>query len=312
MRSAYLVRWLPALGLVVTITIIGLLVWSGSDGDEDSAFARLVMIPGGLPSPVRPVPAGSRHILQSPKSPMAYHVWGQIDREGESGLPGTFGAPIPQRQFPPPTGTLQGTVRWNRPEGSQPADIRSAIDPNVCGRRDASGDPLVADQGGGVNNVIVALVDVPVGAVPPPEPGRLLLDNIDCRFSPHVTTLTVGSLVEIRNSDPILHLVHFSGPKEANVAFPFRGMTVNRTLEKAGVFTVKCDVHSWMQAFIRVDHHSFHAVTDRSGWFRITDVPAGEYTLEAWHETLGTRQRIVHVQGGEISTLALQFSEPVR
>ena len=85
-------------------------------------------------------------------------------------------------------------------------------------------------------------------------------------------------------------------------------MTVSRTLENAGVFIVKCDVHGWMQAFVRVDDHSFHAVTDESGSFRITDVPAGEYTLEAWHETLGTQQRTVRVGDGGITTIAIEFS----
>ena len=156
--------------------------------------------------------------------------------------------------------------------------------------------------------VSLALVVVPVGTAPPRVPGQLLLDNIDCRFSPHVSVLTVGSVVETRNSDPTLHTVHLYGPSEANLALPLQGMTVSRTLDKAGVFIVKCDVHGWMQAFIRVDDHPFHAVTDGSGSFRITDVPAGEYTLEAWHEKLGTQQRTVRVRDRETTTIALEFS----
>ena len=221
--------------------------------------------------------------------------------------PATQPALTPQRQSPRPTGALQGTVRWTGAEVPQPTAVQNATDPDVCGPLHTLEDLLVSDRGGGVNNVIVALVDVPVGTAPPRVPGRLLLDNIDCRFSPHVTVLTVGSLFETRNSDPTLHTVHLYGPSEANIALPLQGMTVGQTLEKAGVFIVKCDVHGWMQAFIRVDDHPFHAVTDAAGSFRITDVPAGEYTLEAWHETLGTQRRTVQVRNAETITIALQF-----
>ena len=70
---------------------------------------------------------------------------------------------------------------------------------------------------------------------------------------------------------------------------------------------VKCDVHGWMQAYIRVDDHPFHTVTDGSGFFRIADVPTGEYVLEAWHEKLGFNRRTVRIQDGETSTIELVF-----
>jgi hypothetical protein len=213
-----------------------------------------------------------------------------------------------QRESPRSTGTLQGTVRWNGADVPQPTVVHNGTDPEVCGRMHTLEDLLIAEHGRGIKNVIVALVDVPAGTAPPPVPGRLLLNNIDCRFSPHVTVLTVGSLFETRNSDPTLHTVHLYGPSEANIALPLQSMTVSRTLENAGVFIVKCDVHGWMQAFIRVDDHPFHAVTDGAGSFRITDVPAGEYALEAWHESLGTQQRTVRVRDGETTTVVLEFS----
>ena len=222
--------------------------------------------------------------------------------------PATLLALTAQRQSPRSTGTLQGTVRWNGADVPQPTKVQNATDPDVCGRMHTLQDLLVSDRNKGIKNVIMALVDVPAGTAPPGVPDRLLLDNIDCRFSPHVTVLTVGSLFETRNSDPTLHTVHLYGPSEANIALPLQGMTVSRTLENAGVFIVKCDVHGWMQAFVRVDDDSFHAVTDESGSFRITDVPAGEYTLEAWHETLGTQQRTVRVGDGGITTIAIEFS----
>jgi hypothetical protein len=62
---------------------------------------------------------------------------------------------------------------------------------------------------------------------------------------------------------------------------------------------VKCDVHGWMQAFIRVDPHPFHAVTGASGGYRITGIPPGDYTMSVWHERLGVQRRRVSVRDGQ-------------
>jgi hypothetical protein len=74
------------------------------------------------------------------------------------------------------------------------------------------------------------------------------------------------------------------------------------------MIVVKCDVHGWMQAYIRVDPHPFHAVTDDQGSFRIRAVPPGEYTLDAWHETLGTLRRTVTVRSQRTTTVDFEYA----
>ncbi len=74
------------------------------------------------------------------------------------------------------------------------------------------------------------------------------------------------------------------------------------------MITVLCDVHGWMKAFIRVDEHPYHAVTDEQGYFRISGVPPGSYTLELWHEKLGTRQVSVHIERGITSRIEIEYS----
>lgn len=71
---------------------------------------------------------------------------------------------------------------------------------------------------------------------------------------------------------------------------------------------VKCDIHGWMQAFVRVDPHPFHAVSDAEGSFRIEGIPPGDYTLEAWHERLGTQELNVNVVAGRTETVAFEFA----
>ena len=190
----------------------------------------------------------------------------------------------------------------------RPTRIQNTTDPVVCGRTHTLEDWVISPQARGVRNVILDLENVPLDQIPVVSPGRLVLDNSRCRFVPHASVLTVGSTIEIVNSDPILHTVHFYGPMEVNIALPLKNMRVNRRVDAAGMIVVKCDVHGWMQSFVRVDAHPFHAVTDGAGSFRIAGVPPGEFVLHAWHEKLGDRRETVRIRAGEVTTLTIEYS----
>ncbi len=204
-------------------------------------------------------------------------------------------------------GALEGTVRLNPPLAPRPSRVENTTDPAVCGRAHTLED-LVVSPDGAVASAIVALDDVPADRWPPAAPTRLTLDNRQCRFVPHVAVLTTGSVVTMLNSDAVLHTVHLYGPRETNVALPLRGMRIPHTLEQPGLVVVKCDVHGWMQAFLRVDRHPFHAVTSASGAFRIARIPPGEYTLSVWHERLGEHRRRVGVRAGQTVRADIEYA----
>jgi len=42
-------------------------------------------------------------------------------------------------------------------------------------------------------------------------------------------------------------------------------------------------VHGWMAAYCGVLSHPFFAVTAADGTYTIKNLPAGTYTIEAWH-----------------------------
>lgn len=73
---------------------------------------------------------------------------------------------------------------------------------------------------------------------------------------------------------------------------------------------VLCDVHGWMKAFIRVDDHRFHAVSDGLGFFRIAGTPPGSYTLKLWHETLSTQQVQVEIRPDQTTRLDIEYTLP--
>jgi hypothetical protein len=78
---------------------------------------------------------------------------------------------------------------------------------------------------------------------------------------------------------------------------------------KAGeVFTLKCDVHPWMIAFVPITDHPFFQITGADGAFELTGLSTGkEYTVEAWHPVLGLLTKTAKV--GD-RALVFEFPRP--
>lgn len=209
-------------------------------------------------------------------------------------------------------GSLRGIVRL---AGSGPVPTSTAVpnttDPEQCGTQHTLEDVLIDPDTRGIRNVILSIDGVPVG-IPeeestPDEPRRMVIDNVGCAFRPHTSVARVGDTIEALNSDSFLHTTHFYGPLAANLALPQKGSRVERTVSKPGLIVVKCDIHGWMQAFVRVDTHRFHTVSDLNGQFLIEEVPSGTYTLEVWHERFGPRKVAVRVQAGRTETIEIEY-----
>ncbi|MFQ5640170.1 MAG: hypothetical protein ACE5IR_19495 [bacterium] len=190
----------------------------------------------------------------------------------------------------------------------QPTRVANTTDPEICGRIQTLEDILVSSQNRGIRNVIVVLKNVPAAKIPARPPGRLTLDNRECKFVPHVSVLTVGSAIQAVNRDPTLHNAHFYGAINANLALAFKGVKRTTKVEQPGMVIVKCDVHGWMQAFIRVESHPFQAVTDENGSFRIPDIPAGAYDLEIWHEKLGALEKTVSIESTKTEIIHVEYA----
>ncbi|HEX7898934.1 MAG TPA: carboxypeptidase regulatory-like domain-containing protein [Planctomycetota bacterium] len=129
---------------------------------------------------------------------------------------------------------------------------------------------------------------------PPTVPVQL--EQVGCRYVPHVLGVRVDQPVAIVNRDPLLHNVH--GLPFVNREFNFgqlwRSENV-RAFARPEIFQVKCDVHPWMSAWLAVFDHPFFAISGEDGVFRIPGLPPGRYEIAAWHEELKTETREVDV-----------------
>jgi hypothetical protein len=135
-----------------------------------------------------------------------------------------------------------------------------------------------------------------------------VLDQKGCMYTPRVLGVMTNQKIRILNSDPTLHNVHALPKKgEFNVGMPRAGMEIEKSFTDPEVMVhVKCDVHPWMSGWIGVLPHPFFAVSAADGSWSIPDLPAGTYTIEAWHEKLGTSTQTMTV--GEGATLSLDFT----
>ena len=133
---------------------------------------------------------------------------------------------------------------------------------------------------------MVSVKDARFQGPPPPVTGAAL-DQKKCRYLPHVQALTVGTPLSVMNSDATLHNVHANEADMTvfNVALPIKGLKLPVPMRKPGLMKLQCDAgHTWMVGWIYVFEHPYYAVTDDHGGFSIKDVPAGEHTIELWHE----------------------------
>jgi plastocyanin len=212
---------------------------------------------------------------------------GSIPREGHAAAPSGPGA-------------LEGRVVWKGPAPVLAPLPTNASVRSVCGESvpDLS---LRLDAAGGVADVVVW-----VEGPPDAEPGRLpvqevLLDQRACAYRPAVMSARAGSVLRLRNSDPLTHTVHATrgGQTVFNVAMPLERMELTRTLPPVpGVVDIRCDVHPWMHASVRTFDHPHFTTTDAQGRFRIPSLPLGEEEVRTWHPRLGESGRRIRVGEG--------------
>ena len=95
------------------------------------------------------------------------------------------------------------------------------------------------------------------------------------------------------NHDPFFHSPHFLNlMNESLLIIPMsdRGQEIGHKFlqtplrNEKGVMRLQCDVHNNMNAYWSGFDHPYFAVTDADGKFVISGVPAGKYSLVAWHE----------------------------
>ncbi len=128
------------------------------------------------------------------------------------------------------------------------------------------------------------------------------MDQKNLVFVPHVLPIVAGTTVDFLNSDEILHNI-FSPDKCAekfNLGTYPKGAVRSYTFKNTPcAATILCNVHPEMAAYIVVLQNPYFSVSTKDGKYKITDIPAGTYTLKVWHEKLkpATKEITVSASG---------------
>lgn len=205
-------------------------------------------------------------------------------------------------------GTIAGTVKF---DGDVPSAKMLKVDKDeqTCGHENKASEELVVNgESKGIKNVIVSLVDIAAGKKA--ESAVAVLDQKECLFSPHILAVSVGASVDLLNSDNVMHNLHSWSIR--NPAFNegvSGGGKMTKKFDHAEIVKITCDVHKWMSSFIVVKANPYFAVTDENGQFKIENVPAGTYKIEAWQEKLGKKTGEVTVKSKEEAVVDFVYAK---
>ena len=251
---------------------------------------------------------------------LAFGVWGcggkSSDNASASNPSSSSGAVAQSGGATGPTGTasVSGVIHFTGAAPSNPT-IDMSQEAACKGKYTTTPtDPQYVVSGGKLGNVFVYVKSgLPNGATYPAPSTPVEIDQTGCLYHPRVFGVMTNQDLVIKNNDAVLHNIKAvpATNRGFNISQPSAGMTSTRKFTSPEVMVpLECNVHGWMHAWVGVLPHPFFATADSTGSFSIKNLPPGTYTIEAWHEKLGTQTQTVTVGAGEAKTADFTFSGP--
>ena len=189
-------------------------------------------------------------------------------------------------------GTLTGRFVYDG-EPPQPQIIVPNKDVAVCGKEKIIDERLVVnEENRGIVDILIYLRKKPSRISVEQEAlfqQPVTLDNIGCRYEPHVLLVRTGQPLLVGNKDAVGHNTNLGGllnNAAFNVILPALGTheVIFNAAERRPVQT-GCNIHSWMMAVVLIKDHPYMAKTDKNGQFKILALPTGEeLDIQFWHQ----------------------------
>jgi hypothetical protein len=222
------------------------------------------------------------------------------------------GSPASSASSTTGTATVRGEVKL---EGGVPkaTAINMAADPS-CAKQHPTpvlSQDIVADAKGGLQNVVVFIADGLGDRTfdAPSQPA--VIQQSGCMYQPHVLAVRANQKLDVVNSDTTTHNIHPTpkNNREWNKAQSPHVLIEETFAREEIAIPVKCNVHPWMRGYIAVFKHPYFVVTGKDGSFDLSNLPPGTYTVEAWHEKLGTATQKITVGANETKAIDFNFKQ---
>jgi plastocyanin len=160
----------------------------------------------------------------------------------------------------------------------------------------------VSGKVSGVAGESVVYVDTIAGKTFPAPTKQPVIDQKGLMFQPHIMVVQQGTTVDFLNSDSVAHNVFWTsigGNKKLghNLGTWPKGEKRSFKFDNPGAVPLLCNVHPEMAGYIVVSPTPYYAQTDKSGAYKIENVPDGSYTVTAWHEGAKNQSKPVNVAG---------------
>lgn len=154
----------------------------------------------------------------------------------------------------------------------------------------------------GVSGESVVYVEAVAGKTFPPPTAQVTMDQKGLMFQPHIVVVQQGTTVQFLNSDSVAHNVFWisvGGNKKLghNLGTWPKGEKRPFKFDNPGAVPLLCNVHPEMAGYVVVSPTPYFALSDKSGEFKIENVPDGSYSVTAWHEGAKNQSKPVTVAG---------------
>ena len=225
---------------------------------------------------------------------------------GGDSAAGASGAP------PGPTGTIRGTIKLAGAPPEMPLLQRGSD--AFCAKKEMRAETVLVGAGGGLAN---ALARIAPGAAPAWGPSTpVVVDQTDCMYRPRVQGAVKGQKLVVKNSDGTMHNVNarrlpWGERRDTETLFnrgqPAGSPDLEGAIRDQDIMKLKCDSHGWMQGYVVVNDHPYHATSGADGTFTIEKAPAGSYEVQVWHEYYGIKTAQVTVADGQAAAVDVTF-----